>query len=608
MKHLTNCLVFFAGLLLVLGMAYGQSWSINDPPVRSVTAGDAYCKAAKDEFNALYTYYRDDVAATGDINALYHLERMFDGMDGVYEVTGDVDVANKMLDIALKIVDAGKDRNGDGFLDYCFLDENGNPAPSDPGDPACDDDPNLMCTYPWKALRGPAKALRVAKSAGLDKTRPVDYAKLRTFMLHDVIDKWLDTDGPGPDTGQGGSHTAGIDSRMAGILLDTYYATGDPRIGEMAREWVLWVATDMEDVSGAYRFDNWIKENEEIGPADTSHANEIVALLIEGFEAGFLPYSFIEPLHATWLNVMWNKDANNPSFREYVDGTGAWQDATSVMGWMRLGQFMGQTQSVAGRVYYSSSYDYDYIQANANLCRIYSNALTTYPLAYPQTVSYLQSSESASTGVAVEVICSSSKCAVSSGKKCCTVSYGEYADQYCATTCPYTAIACDGPEDCGGNACCGFFGTGWGCSASRSCSATALQLCHASSDCSSDAPYCCANTGLPGLYHAVCSRFDCSGKNQASTTSTRAATTTTIAATTTIRSTSSTIKASTTTRASTTSTRPSCVMLGNTPPCNTVSLSKVVNAINDWAKGNMTLGAVISLINSWSDPSANPAS
>jgi hypothetical protein len=351
MKELTKYFASFAGLLLLIGIASGDSWSISDPPVRDVSAGSAYCRDAKDLFLSMYTYYRDTIAQGGDLNSLYHLERMFDGMEGVYEVTGDAQVANKMLDIALKIVDAGADRNGDGFLDYCFRDDNGNPVPQEPGGPSCDDDPNLMCTYPWKALSGPAKALRVAKSAGLDKTRPADYAKLRTFMLHDVIDKWLDLDGPGPDTGQGGSHTAGIDSRMAGILLDTYYATGDPRLGEMAREWILWIATDMENDSGAYYFDNWIRDNEaDSGPADTSHANEIVSILIEGFEAGFLPYSFIEPLHATWLNVMWNKNANAPLFREYVDGSGIWQEDTVVMGWMRLGQFKGQTQNVSRNI------------------------------------------------------------------------------------------------------------------------------------------------------------------------------------------------------------------------------------------------------------------
>jgi hypothetical protein len=560
MKELTRYFVFFAGLLMISGIASGgDSWSISDPPIKDTTAGAAYCAIAKDQFLALYTYYRDTLATNGDLGDLYNMERMFDGMEGVYEVTGDSQVANKMLDISLKIVDSGDDLNDDGFLDYCFRDEYGNPTPPSPGDPACDSDPGLMCTYPWRAFHGVSTALRVAKSAGLDSSRPSEYAKLRTFVMHDVIDKWLDLDGPGPDTGQGGSHTTGIDVRMAGILLDTYYATGDPRLGEMAREWILWTATDMENGTypGSYYFDNWILEHDTDSVADTEHANEIIGLYIEGFEAGFLPYSFIAPLHSTFLNVMWNQNLQSPLFREYVDGTGAWQDRFVVMGFMRLGQFKGQSQSVAYNIDYSTSYDLDIIQANGNLCRIYGKALTVYPLAQPQKAAYLPAALSASAGTAGRITCGSTTCNISAGQKCCTESYGSYSGQRCASSCSYTAIACDGPEDCGGKACCGIFG-GWGCSSVTACSTTQLQLCHTSADCPVASPYCCANTGLPGLYNAVCSQFDCSENRQTttSTTLTTTSSTTTSHATTSSTTTShaTTTTSTTTTRASTTST------------------------------------------------------
>ena len=626
-NELTKYLAFALGLLLMTGLIHGDSWSTSDPPIKDTTAGAAHCVIAKDQFLALYTYYRDTLAANGDLGDLYNMERMFDGMEGVYEVTGDKEVAGKMLDIALKIVDAGQDINGDGFLDYCFRDANGNPVPPSAGEPACDSDPNLMCTYPWRALHGTSRALRVAKSAGLDTTRPADYAKLRNYVMHDVIDKWLDLDGSGPDTGQGGSHTTGIDVRMAGILLDTYYATGDPRIGEMAREWLLWIATDMKNSSypGAYYFDNWIIEKESADAADTEHANEIIGTLIEGFEAGFLPYSYIEPLHTTWLRIMWDQNLQTPLFREYVDGTGTWQSRYVVMGWMRLGQFKGESQRVAANVDYSQSYDYDIIQANGNLCRIYSKALTVYPLPTPHMAAYLPGALSTATGTAGKITCGSASCDISLGQKCCTESYGSYSDQHCATSCSYTAIACDGPEDCSGHACCGIFG-GWSCSGTNACSATQLQLCHTSLDCPQASPYCCAKTGLPGLYHAVCSRLDCSEDGQTTTsTTTRATTTTSRATTTTSRPTTTTMKTTTTTRATTTSTTarttsstakatttspsttiPVCVMQGNTPPCDTVSMGEVLNAINKWSNGDMSLTSILNLIGAWSDPVRYP--
>ena len=48
-------------------------------------------------------------------------------------------------------------------------------------------------------------------------------------------------------------------------------------------------------------------------------------------------------------------------------------------------------------------------------------------------------------------------------------------------------------------------------------------------------------------------------------------------------------------------------MPGNYPPCDAVTLSEVVYAINRWATNDYTLGEVIDLINSWADPAGHPA-
>jgi hypothetical protein len=52
----------------------------------------------------------------------------------------------------------------------------------------------------------------------------------------------------------------------------------------------------------------------------------------------------------------------------------------------------------------------------------------------------------------------------------------------------------------------------------------------------------------------------------------------------------------------------SCVMPGKYPPCDVVSLSEIVDAINNWASGHMILSDVIDLINSWADPIGHPPS
>jgi hypothetical protein len=96
-------------------------------------------------------------------------------------------------------------------------------------------------------------------------------------------------------------------------------------------------------------------------------------------------------------------------------------------------------------------------------------------------------------------------------------------------------------------------------------------------------------------------RVDCYA---ASTTTTSSTTTLMSTTTTTLNTTSTSTTAQTTT--STTLSGP-CTMKGNEPPCDVVTLSEVVDSINQWATGNLNLGQVIDLINSWADPLVYPS-
>jgi len=93
------------------------------------------------------------------------------------------------------------------------------------------------------------------------------------------------------------------------------------------------------------------------------------------------------------------------------------------------------------------------------------------------------------------------------------------------------------------------------------------------------------------------------------TTSTSTSSTTYTTTTTTPTSSSTTTTSNTTTTSSTSTTSTTieqCIMPGNYPPCEEVSLSEVVDAINQWALDNLELGKVICLINSWADPKVHP--
>ena len=100
------------------------------------------------------------------------------------------------------------------------------------------------------------------------------------------------------------------------------------------------------------------------------------------------------------------------------------------------------------------------------------------------------------------VACGSARCSLAAGELCC--------DDYqspptCTTSCPATfdGLACDGPEDCPGQKCCGSVDSD---GATRSACATtcaqgpASALCHADSDCGMGLRCCPVN---PDLYPGV---------------------------------------------------------------------------------------------------------
>jgi pectate lyase len=86
----------------------------------------------------------------------------------------------------------------------------------------------------------------------------------------------------------------------------------------------------------------------------------------------------------------------------------------------------------------------------------------------------------------------------------------------------------------------------------------------------------------------------------------RIVTTTTTTTTTNSTTTTSSPTTSTSSTSTTTTTIAQCIMPGNYPPCEEVTLSEVVNSINRWVEGVYYLGDLIGLINSWADPLSYP--
>jgi hypothetical protein len=95
------------------------------------------------------------------------------------------------------------------------------------------------------------------------------------------------------------------------------------------------------------------------------------------------------------------------------------------------------------------------------------------------------------------------------------------------------------------------------------------------------------------------------------TTSTTTSTTTMNSTSTTTTTRITTTTTSTTTSSSTTSTSTTipqeCDLIGDYPPCDTVTLNEVIEGINKWANDQMTLSDVLQLINAWAQENIEPS-
>lgn len=101
--------------------------------------------------------------------------------------------------------------------------------------------------------------------------------------------------------------------------------------------------------------------------------------------------------------------------------------------------------------------------------------------------------------------------------------------------------------------------------------------------------------------------IECVGTPTTTTTSTPSSTSSTTqdnATTSTMNPTTTSSSAVQTT--TTTTMHGPCQMKGNEPPCEEVTLTEVIGAINQWVSGNLSLGEVIDLINSWADAESYP--
>lgn len=104
------------------------------------------------------------------------------------------------------------------------------------------------------------------------------------------------------------------------------------------------------------------------------------------------------------------------------------------------------------------------------------------------------------------ITCGTQSCALATSPGCCDTASPSCTNAACSAAALYK---CDGPEDCGGNACCGSSAGGSTCAQSSACETSELIYCHRAQDCPSSFPQCVAQDnmhpgGIAGAVIAVC--------------------------------------------------------------------------------------------------------
>lgn len=105
-------------------------------------------------------------------------------------------------------------------------------------------------------------------------------------------------------------------------------------------------------------------------------------------------------------------------------------------------------------------------------------------------------------GATVGIECGTETCNEAT-QECCVIGGMGGASFECVAsgTCDGTSSTCDGPEDCGGDICCGALS---GATCSATCEGQAAELCHTANDCSTAGDMCCDVFGSLSLCAANC--------------------------------------------------------------------------------------------------------
>lgn len=277
----------------------------------------------------------------GDLSSIYFSSYELDGLLAAAEATGREDFLQVTLECVEAIIAAGKDQNGDGYIDFYHSADNAWDSTRK----------GISPSTLFKGLRPIPRAARVIVTRFRRKPYLAKAQELLAFTEKHIIEKW-EKQGYLQEYRSGTIH---IQGNFGEMLVDAYLATGNENYRKHAENYAKACKDNLILVDGGYAW-NQVLGDKTLNPAppdsldgahvsDTSHANETLAFATLACRAGIV---FTEEdmvrFSTTFTKKLW-RGAARP-LADFVDGAdlqgkgGPGKYGTFLSaGWAKLGLF-----------------------------------------------------------------------------------------------------------------------------------------------------------------------------------------------------------------------------------------------------------------------------
>ena len=284
----------------------------------------------------------------------YGFAQITDGIAAAYEASGREYYLQRLIEYTKLMMAAGKDNNGDGYVDYFhWMKDRENYCKWDyePGY-------NYGAHCYWNAMRTIGRCARVGRLGPHYEKYKADIDEIVGFVEKQIIEKWEKGD-QGMTLEQWanlGSFTiSGMHSHAGAFMVDAYLATGDDHIKDLATRfaekvkgaWVpysngsyAWCGNGGVRVPKDCMEVSFELDGKQYGLQDTAHSIRVIRFAAIAHRAGLVvTEEDMGHLVNTFDKNLWRGD--DEVFSPYVNGAGDIDKVaySCITQWVRVGAF-----------------------------------------------------------------------------------------------------------------------------------------------------------------------------------------------------------------------------------------------------------------------------